>query len=396
MASTPAQNTPLTIALLAGELSGDNLGAPLIKALQARYPDARFVGVGGPRMIAAGLECWTELDALSVNGFVEPLKRLPSLLRILWRTRDKVLAANADVFIGIDFNFFNGLLEGMLKGRGVPTVHYVSPSVWAWRKGRIRSIKKNVDLMLTLYPFERQIYLDNGIDAVFVGHPRADEISLEIGEQDKQAARATLGLAAADTVIALLPGSRSSEVAFTGPDFLGAAQRLNQRLASPVFVIPAANDRRQAQLQALVENLGQGLQIQVLAGQAQTAMLAADAVLVNSGTATLEALLLRRPMVMSYRLGNWTYKLVSRLVTTRFFALPNILADREIVTELIQDKATPDALCAAVLQLLDADNREAVLADYDAIHRQLRRNAGEQAATAVQALLTAGEPLSRR
>lgn len=380
------QYKPLTIALLAGELSGDNLGAPLMRAIRQHYPEVKFVGIGGPAMIAAGLECWTDIEALSVNGFVEPLKRLPSLLKILLSTSEAIVKLQVDCFIGIDFNFFNGLLEGRLKKRGIKTVHYVSPSVWAWRKGRISSIKKNVDLMLTLYPFENQIYAENQINAVFVGHPRADEIPPVQDPQAKLAAREQLKIGPQRKVIALLPGSRASEVAYSGPDFLQAAQLIQKQLDEVVFVIPAANDRRASQLQQLVSRYGQGLETVLLEGQSELAMLAADAVLVNAGTATLEAMLLQRPMVMSYRLGALTHAIVSRWVSTPYFALPNILSGRELVRELIQDQATPGALCRETLKLFEGSNRQAQLREFAVIHRQLRRNAGDQAAAAVLTL----------
>jgi lipid-A-disaccharide synthase len=377
---------PLTIALVAGELSGDNLGAPLMRALRQRHPQVRFVGIGGPAMIQQGLECWTDIDDLSVNGFVEPLKRLPSLLKILFSSRDKIVASDVDCFIGIDFNFFNGLLEGMVKRRGIKTAHYVSPSIWAWRKGRIRSIKKNIDLMLTLYPFENAIYADNDINAVFVGHPRADEIALDAGDTGRTEARQQLTIEAGTLVIALLPGSRGSEISYSGPDFLNAAQLIQQHLGPVRFLMPAANPRRATQMTALLDVHGRGLDIQILQGQAEIAMLAADAVIVNSGTATLEAMLLRRPMVMSYRLGALTYGLVSRLVTTSFFALPNILAGRSVIKELIQHDATPEALCAALLQVIQPDQQAALFVEYERIHRLLRRNAGDQAAMAILGL----------
>jgi len=377
---------PLTIALVAGELSGDNLGAPLMRALRQRHPQVRFVGIGGPAMMQQGLECWTDIDDLSVNGFVEPLKRLPSLLKILFSTRDKIVASDVDCFIGIDFNFFNGLLEGMVKRRGIKTAHYVSPSIWAWRKGRIRSIKKNIDLMLTLYPFENAIYAENDINAVFVGHPRADEIALDAGDTGRTEARQQLTIEAGALVIALLPGSRGSEISYSGPDFLNAAQLIQQHLGPVRFLMPAANPRRATQMTALLEVHGRDLDIQILQGQAEIAMLAADAVIVNSGTATLEAMLLRRPMVMSYRLGALTYGLVSRLVTTSFFALPNILAGRPVIKELIQHDATPEALCAALLEVMQPDQQAALFVEYERIHRLLRRNAGVQAAMAILGL----------
>jgi lipid-A-disaccharide synthase len=377
----------LTIALVAGELSGDNLGAPLILALKKRYPQARFIGIGGPLMIAAGLESWIDLEALSVNGFVEPIKRLPSLLRILLSTRDRICDANPDCFIGIDFNFFNGLLEGMVKKRGIKTVHYVSPSVWAWRKGRIKSLKRNLDLMLTLYPFETEIYQKHGINVEFVGHPKADEIPESQVPMVKSEARTQLEFADDVTqeivVIALLPGSRGSEVSLSAPDFLAAAKIVSKQLPHTCFVIPAANQKRLTQLQQLIEQHAPALNIKLVLGNSQTAMLAADVVLVNSGTATLEAMLLKRPMVMSYRLGSITYALVSRVVSIKHFALPNILAGEKIVPEFLQTDSTPVALAEALLALLHQTNHDELMARFAKIHADLKRNSGDVAASAI-------------
>jgi lipid-A-disaccharide synthase len=386
----------LTIALVAGELSGDNLGAPLILALKKRYPHARFIGIGGPLMIAAGLESWIDLEALSVNGFVEPIKRLPSLLRILLNTRDRICAAKPDCFIGIDFNFFNGLLEGMVKKRGIKTVHYVSPSVWAWRKGRIKSLKRNLDLMLTLYPFETEIYQKHGINVEFVGHPKADEIPQFQAPVVKKEARARLeypdDVTQEIVVIALLPGSRGSEVNLSAPDFLAAAKIVSKRLPHSYFVIPAANQKRLAQLQQLIEQHAPVLNIKLVLGNSQTAMLAADVVLVNSGTATLEAMLLKRPMVMSYRLGSITYALVSRVVSIKHFALPNILAEEKIVPEFLQTDSTPVALADALLALLQQTNHDELLARFSQIHSDLKRDSGDVAASAILKLCNKQAP----
>lgn len=381
----------LTIALVAGELSGDNLGAPLILAIKQVYPKAKFVGIGGPRMIAAGLESWTDIEDLSVNGFVDPIRRLPSLLRTLLGTRDRITQIAPDCFIGIDFNFFNGLLEGMVKKRGIKTVHYVSPSVWAWRKGRIKSLRRNLDLMLTLYPFETQIYRDNGIKVEFVGHPKADEIS-EVQRIDAKAeARKKLDLRFEEAiqvppVIAMLPGSRGSEVKLSAPDFLMTAQIVSEQKPGSCFIIPAANQKRYAQIAGLIKQHAPQLHIKLVMGESQTAMLAADAVLVNSGTATLEAMLLRRPMVMSYRLGSLTYAVVSRIVSIKHFALPNILANEKIVPEYLQSNATPEALANALLELLEDDEHPELMKRFARIHADLKRSSGEVAATAILTL----------
>lgn len=376
----------LTIALVAGEASGDNLGAPLIRAIKQARPDARFIGIGGTGMIAAGLTSYFDMERLSVNGFVDPIKRLPELLNILLTTRDRIVEAGADCYVGVDFNFFNLLLERMLRKRGIKTVHYVSPTVWAWRRWRIKGIRKSVDLMLTLYPFETAIYDENGIDVAFVGHPRADEIDPDEGEAGKQAARDHFGYASADRVIAILPGSRASEVKFSGPDFLKAAAIVDRRIGPVKYIVPAANPKRRMQIEHLIDTLDIDIDIRLVDGDSMRAMQAADAVLVNSGTATLEAMLLKRPMVMSYRLGAMTYALVSRMVTTEYFALPNILAGEALVPEFIQNDATPEALATALLAQLDNPDREALMDAFDRIHETLRCNAGEQSARAVLAV----------
>ncbi|XOV89999.1 MAG: lipid-A-disaccharide synthase [Pseudomonadota bacterium] len=379
-------NAPPRIALLAGEPSGDNLGGALMRALRQKAPGVVFVGIGGPAMQREGLESWIDMERLSVNGFVDPLLRLPDLLRILLSTRDRIIEAGVDCFIGVDFNFFNLLLERMLKQRGVRTVHYVSPTVWAWRRGRIRGIKKSTDLMLTLYPFETAIYEEHGIAVRFVGHPRADEIAPQQSGSDRATARHKLGLADDGPVVAVLPGSRGSEVKYTGEDFMRAMVLIARRLPAVRFVIPAANDRRRQQIEALVARFCSSLAVTIVNGQSTLAMQAADVVLVNSGTATLEAMLLKRPMVMSYRLGPMTYAVVSRLVQTRWFALPNILAGEALVPEFIQAAAQPENLASAVLEYLSHRDQAGLMARFDAIHRVLRRDAADQAALAVLGL----------
>lgn len=369
--------------MVAGEASGDNLGANLIRALKHHNADAKFIGIGGPAMIREGMESWIDIERLSVNGFVDPIKRLPELLRILLGTRNRIITCNPDCFIGVDSNFFNLLLEGMLKKHGIKTVHYVSPTVWAWRKGRIKSIAKKVDLMLTLYPFELDIYRENGIRAEFVGHPRADEIKPGEGESGKAAARARYNISENAEVIAILPGSRKGEVSYTGPDFFQAALKITEQKPDVEFIVPAANEKRKVQIEKQLTDLNQSLSVQVTLGNSKTVMQSSDVVLVNSGTATLEAMLLKKPMVMSYRLGALTYAIISRLVTTDFFALPNILSNRELVPEFIQDAATPDALAGAVLNLLD-NKDPSLLATFDEIHHTLL---GDSSAAAAEAVL---------
>ena len=365
---------------MAGEISGDNLGTPLIRELRERC-DATFSGVGGAGMCNAGMTSWYDIERLSVNGL--PFGRVPDLLGILRDLKTRFLADPPDVFVGIDYNFFNLLLEGMLRRAGIPTVHYVSPTVWAWRAGRLRQIKRNVDMMLTLYPFEAPIYEEHGIGVTFVGHPRADQIALDAGADGRDAARARLGFADADRVLAVLPGSRSREVRLSGPTFFEAARMLSARFPGLRIAVPGANADRVRQIETMLAEAFPDLDVCVLAGDAEAVMLAADGVLVNSGTATLEALLLRRPMVMSYRLPGFTYAVVSRLVRTDRFALPNILAGRDLVPEFIQDDATPENLAAALEPLFSAPEQGELMAAFDAIHATLRRNAGARAAEAV-------------
>lgn len=333
-------------------------------------------------MIAEGLESWVDIDRLSVNGFVEPLKRLPELIRILFMLRSRLLELKPACFIGIDFNFFNLLLAGMLHRGGIRTVHYVSPTIWAWRAGRINRIAKSVDLMLCLYPFETAIYDTHGVSARFVGHPRARDISRNEGVDNQPTCRQQFGFKDDDTVVALLPGSRGSEVAYSGPDFLAAARLVADRVPGCRFIVPAANPKRCDQIQAML-NERIDLDVTLVTGQSKEVMTAADVVLVNSGTATLEAMLLKKPMVMSYRLGKLTYAMVAWMVTTEFFALPNILAQESLVPEFIQDAATPEALANAVVAMLDPSNRDVLFERFDELHRLLGADAGSEGADAV-------------
>ena len=377
----------LTIAMVAGEISGDNLGAALVKEITRASPGVTFVGVGGPAMIKEGFSTEIDIETLSVNGFIDPLLRLPSLVRLLFHLRDRIVACGADCFVGIDSNFFNLLLAGMLHKQGIKTVHYVSPTVWAWRQRRIKKIARNVDLMMTLYPFETAVYEANNIPVVFVGHPKADEISPDEGRLNQVPIREQLGIAQDEVVVAILPGSRSREVDLSGRDFLATALLLAGSVTR--FVIPAANRKRYEQLQLmLAEFPALNGKVTLLEGQSRQAMTASNVVLVNSGTATLEAMLLRKPMVMSYRVGKITYGIVSRLVTTKWFALPNILANRSIVPEFIQDAAVPSVMAGAVRKLLDEKEASSVIATFDEIHRLLKKSVdpGAEAAKAVLGL----------
>ena len=374
----------MKIGVLAGEASGDNLGAGVLQALRSRYPDLVVEGVGGPRMEAQGLRSMFPMERLSVMGFVEPLKRLPELLQMR-RTVFNYFSDNPpDVFLGIDSPDFNLQLERKLRARGQLTAHLVSPSVWAWRQGRIRRIARAVDLMLCLFPFETKIYEDHGIPARFVGHPLADEIPLE---QDAVAARSALGLIPAGSLLALLPGSRAEEVRQLMPLFLQAARLLRQADPGLCFIMPAVNNVRMAEMQAQLAGFGE-LHVSLVEGRSRDVMAASDTVLVASGTATLEAALLQRPMVVAYRMSGLSWQLVSRLVKTPYAALPNILSGEALVPELLQGAATPAAMAAAVQPLLtDSAAAQAQRRGFDRIHAGLQQGFTEAAATALAGLL---------
>lgn len=366
----------LRVALVAGEASGDILGAGLMQALKARYPQVEFIGVGGPRMQAEGLKSYFPMERLAVMGLVEVLGRLPELLLRRRRLIATLIEARPDVFIGIDAPDFNLGLELKLRRAGIKTVHYVSPSVWAWRQKRVLKIRQACDLMLTLFPFEAQFYDAHAVPVRFVGHPLADAIPLQA---DRAAAREALNLPADTPVVALLPGSRGGEVARLGSLFLDTAVRLRALRPGIRFVLPCASPERRAQLEQLL--VGRDLPLSLLDGRSHDALAACDAVLIASGTATLEALLYKRPMVVAYRVAPLTYRILKRLVKSPYISLPNLLAERLLVPELIQDAATPDALAQVLAPLLDGG---AVQTEgFDVIHRALRRDASVQAADAV-------------
>ncbi len=381
----------ITIGMLAGEASGDNLGAGLMGALQRRHEDLRFVGIGGTRMIAQGLDALASMERLAVNGFKDPILKLPQLVRLLLDLRRYFIATPPAVFVGVDFNVFNLLLEGMLKRRGIPTVHYVSPSVYAWRRGRVKRINRSADTLLALYPFEAEFYSDTDIDVKFVGHPMADAIALDAGnEAARDAARSQLNIAVDGPLVAMLPGSRSSEVAHLLERFLDAAALVAQRLDGVRFVVPCL---RKPILDTVLRSLAlrPSLPVTTYEGDARLALTACDAAIVKSGTSTLEAMLLKRPMVVSYRLGYWTAIVAKWLVRTEFVALPNILAGERLVPELLQEAATPEALAENLLEELDKSQRQPeYLARFDALHRELKKDANERAADAVDAVLAGG------
>lgn len=380
MASPADSCRPLRIALVAGEASGDILGAGLMQALKRAAPGVEFLGIGGPRMEAEGLVSYFPQERLAVMGLVEVLGRLPELLRRRKRLYQDLLAAQPDVFIGIDAPDFNLDLELKLRRAGIRTVHYVSPSVWAWRQKRVLKIREACDLMLTLFPFEARFYAEQRVPVRFVGHPLADTVPLEV---DRQAARQALELPEDAPVVALLPGSRGGEVARLGALFLDAAMLLRGMRPGIRFVLPCATAERRAQVEALLSS--RDLPVTLLDGRSHEALAACDAVLIASGTATLEALLFKRPMVVAYRMAPLTFKILRRLVKSAYVALPNLLAERLLVPELIQDAATPEALASALSPLLEQG--EVQTEGFAAIHLQLRQDASEQAARAVLELV---------
>jgi lipid-A-disaccharide synthase len=378
------------IVLVAGEASGDLLGAGLIAQLRQRYPEAEFAGVGGALMREAGFDSWHDCGELAVMGLAEVLRHLPRLLRLRRDLFARVRQWRPDVFVGIDAPDFNLGLERRLKQAGIPTVHYVSPSVWAWRAGRAAKIGRSADRVLCLFPMEPPIYAAHGVDARFVGHPLADAMPLH---PDRAAARAALDLPQDVPVLAVLPGSRLGEIARLGEIFLGAAARAAATTPDLHVVVPAANDACHAALQPLLGDARFPLsQAQLLRGQARTAMVAADVVLLASGTATLEALLAKRAMVVAYRISALTYAIVRGfgLMRTDRFSLPNALAGEGIVPELMQDDCTADKLSAEVLAWLrDPARIGALQPRFEAIHQQLRRDASARAAEAVAELIDA-------
>ena len=378
---------PRRVAIVAGEASGDLLGAGLIEALRARWPDAEFAGVGGDRMREAGFDAWHDAGELAVMGLAEVLKHLPRLLRLRRTLRDRVLAWRPDVFVGIDAPDFNLGVERWLKQRGVATVHYVSPSVWAWREGRAAKIGRSADRVLCLFPMEPGIYARHGVDARFVGHPLADTMALE---PDRGGARAALGLPPDAPVLALLPGSRTGEIERLGADFLEAAARVRHAMPALRIVAPMADARARATFEHVLaqsparDALTDALTI--IDGQARTLMVASDVILLASGTATLEAMLAKRPMVVAYKVAASTYRLVKGLGMLKVdrYALPNILAGEDLVPELMQQDCTPAKLAEAVLHWFRDPNAAAALAPrFMNLHRELRRDASSRAAEAI-------------
>jgi lipid-A-disaccharide synthase len=378
------------IVLVAGETSGDNLGAHLIEALRARLPGARFAGIPGPRMLAAGCEAWERAEDLAVMGLFEILPHLPRLLRIRRNLLKRVLAAKPAVYVGVDFKEFNLRVARRLKERGIRTVQYVSPQIWAWRQGRVKTIGRAVDLVLCLLPFEKRFYDEHGVPAVFVGHPLADQIPLHL---DARAARTALGLDADSAYLALLPGSRHGEVARLSPDFAATVAWLRQHRPELKFLAALANEGAHRTFAAALDAAGVRDRVTLVDGKAQQVMAASDVVLLASGTATLEATLVKRPMVVAYRLSLLTTFLLKtlKLFKAPFFAQPNLLAGRQVVPEYFNHEVRAEVLGPAVLAQLERADRDQLVQTFASIHETLRRDASARAAEAIVELLRSGE-----
>ncbi|MGO8829349.1 MAG: lipid-A-disaccharide synthase [Steroidobacteraceae bacterium] len=383
---------PLRVGVVAGEASGDALGAGLIGALRHLAPDAQFFGIAGPKMLAAGCVAWEPSESLAVMGLFEILRDLPRLLRLRARVRREFLRAAPDVFVGIDAPEFNLGLARELRAAGIPTVQYVSPQVWAWRQSRVHSIHRSVDLVLCLLPFEARFYENRGVAAEFVGHPLADAIPVVV---DRPRARAALQLAADAPLVALLPGSRRGEVGRLAGDFAATVRWLARQRPSLQFIAPMATPATREIFERALRQGAPEVPVRLIDGHAQTALIAADVVLVASGTASLEAALCKRPMIVVYRLGALSAWVVRRLnlVKSKFFSQPNLLADRRVVGEYFQEQIVPESIGAELLMWLDDPGRRAILEqEFLGIHLDLKRDASARAAQAIMGLVHRKRP----
>ncbi|XKM13381.1 lipid-A-disaccharide synthase [Orbaceae bacterium ac157xtp] len=371
--------TTLTIALVAGETSGDILGAGLIKALKKQYPAIQFVGIAGPKMQAEGCEAWYEMEELAVMGIVEVLGKLKRILAIRRDIQKRLISLKPDIFIGIDAPDFNLSLEGKLKQAGIKTIHYVSPSVWAWKQKRVFKIKRNTDLILTFLPFEKTFYDKFDVPCRFIGHKMADEIALQpnVSEVRKQ-----LAVPAEAKVLALLPGSRHSEVMLLSEPFIEAAKIMQTAHPNLHILVPLANAKRRKEFEQIKQRLAPNLKLHLLDGQAREAMIASNVAILASGTVALECMLAKCPMVVGYKMKPFTFWLAKKLVKTPYISLPNILAGKEIVPELLQEQCNAQNLADHALTLLNNDNT-LLKEQFLELHQQIRCNADEQAAKAV-------------
>lgn len=380
-------NKPLRIGIIAGEVSGDILGEGLIKALKTHYPDAIFEGIAGPKMIAAGCKTYHPLEALSVMGIVEVLGKLRSILRIRKSIIQHFIDNPPDIFIGIDAPDFNLTVELKLKQQHIKTIHYVSPSVWAWKQWRIHKIAKATDLVLAFLPFEKAFYDKFNVPCQFVGHTLADQLPL-IPEKEK--ARAKLGFSTDDRLLAILPGSRKAEVELLSPIFLQSAALISQQYPEIKFIIPMVNDARKEQFLAFKKQYAPNLPLTIFDGQASAVLQSADTVLLASGTAALEAMLAKVPMVVAYRVKPLTYIIAKALVKVQYTSLPNLIADKEVVKELSQADCTVENIVNELSQLLNQDNQN-LINTFTELHQLIKCDADAQAAQAVVNLLEIGK-----
>jgi lipid-A-disaccharide synthase len=370
--------------MVAGEASGDLLAGLLLGGMRRRWPELQAAGIGGPQMAAQGFEAWWPHDKLAVRGYVEVLRHYREIVGIRRQLKERLLRARPDAFIGVDAPDFNLALEADLRARGVRTVHFVCPSIWAWRPERIETIRRACDHVLCIFPFEPTLLARSGVRATYVGHPLAGVIPLE---PDRAAARAALGLAAEDTVIAILPGSRQSEVQYLAQPFFEAAVRVRAARPGVKFVVPALPALRD-RVERAARAAGLGAELQVLDGQSHAALAACDLTLIASGTATLEAALFKRPMVIGYRMNALSWQIMKRKALQPWVGLPNILAEEFVVPELLQHDANPDKLAAALLEWLGAPARMAAVQEkFAVLHHQLRRDTATLATDAIEKVI---------
>ena len=374
---------PPKIAIVAGEHSGDLLGAGLMQAISKRHPGAYFIGVGGPLMAEQGMDSYFPMDDLAVMGIAEVVQQLPKLLRHRKKLVQYLIEEQPDVMIGIDAPDFNLTVETRPKNAGIATIHYVSPSVWAWREGRIKGIKKAVDHVLCLLPFEKDFYDKHGLPATFVGHPLADDIPMQ---WQQAPARKELKLEPESEYLAILPGSRKGEIARMAPVFLRVAKKIAEKYPNLRFVAPMISDARAEQFQELIKQYSPELTIALPVGESRKVMAASNYLLLTSGTVALEALLIKRPMVVAYRFHWLSYQIIKRLFHAPFFSLPNLLAGKEIVPELAQSEASEEGIEQALVELIEQDNT-ALLEQFKTIHQQLKVSASEKAANVVDSFL---------
>lgn len=386
MAQQNATGRGVRIGIVAGEASGDLLGSHLIAALRKKMPHAEFVGIAGPKMQSAGAQTLFPMEKLAVSGYLEVLRHFCEILTIRRKLKRYFLKNPPDLFIGVDAPDFNLGLEKSLKAHGIPTIHYVSPSVWAWRRERVKKISKSVTHILALFPFEPKIYQDAGVPVSYVGHPMADVIPLQ---PDRAALRMQLKLPQDACIVALLPGSRQSELRHMAELFIRTAQKMTEAKPDLRFLVPLASRETRDIFEAALYCLGgENLRLNILFGHAHAALTAADAALVASGTATLETALLKRPMVITYKLSKISAFLMRRKAYLPYVGLPNVMAGRFVVPELLQEDATPENIAQAMLNLLQDDQVQAGLwNEFASIHQELRQNTAERACEAVMRYL---------